>query len=62
LASNEEKSLTKQQRYQNGRLIAILFIAASCGPRQREILGLRWEGTDLNKGSVYISQSAQSIY
>jgi integrase len=45
-----------------GRLKAIILIAATCGLRQGEILGLRWEDTDLNKSSIYISQTAQSIY
>lgn len=45
-----------------GRMKVILTIAATCGLREGEILGLRWEDVDLAAGMMYVRHTTQSIY
>lgn len=45
-----------------GRMKMILLLAVTCGLRQAEILGLRWEDTDFSLSSIYIRQTVQTIH
>lgn len=45
-----------------GRLKVVLILAATCGLRQAEILGLRWEDVGFSESSIYIRQTAQTIH
>lgn len=45
-----------------GRMKVIVLLAVTCGLRQAEILGLRWEDVGFSESAIYIRQTAQQIY
>jgi integrase len=46
---------------QKTRLYALYIIAATLGLRRGELLGLRWEDLDLDKGTLTVAQTVQRV-
>ncbi len=57
-APREKRPLTADQRRgfleaaHGDKFEALYVLAIHCGPRQREPLGLRWDGIDLEAGTL----------
>jgi integrase len=46
---------------QKTRLYALYVVAATLGLRRGELLGLRWEDLDLDKGTLTVAQTVQRV-
>jgi len=56
-----QKMLTALETWPDHRLRAIALIAIFTGLRRGELLGLRWQDVDLERGTVTVAQAAQYV-
>lgn len=59
LSPEEAKRLLKTSR--EDRFHALYVLAITCGPRQGELLGLKWSDVDLEKGTLQIRRQLQRM-